>query len=244
MNPSRIDAIDARWSLIRQAHAGDLDSVAARQALVLRYAGAIRKYLGKIVSQADDADELAQDAMMRLMRGDFAGADPTRGRFRDFLKTALRNMAKNYWANLKRRRLGTADLDQIAGADENDLAWQQAWQATVLDQAMAAVAHADTQSTTRHAAVLKLRTDFPDASSEELAAKLSERTGHPVRAEAARQLLRRARLRLAECLVEEIHRGLEDNTPARVLEELADLRLLELVRDFLPDDFAATGCLK
>ena len=245
MNPSRIDAIDTRWSLVRLAHAGDVGSAEARRILVLRYAGAVRKYFGKIVAHVDDADELAQDSMMRLMQGDFAGADPTRGRFRDFLKTALRNMARNYWAKQKRRRPTESNLEFIAAADdEHDADWQFAWQKTVLDHAMAALRNAENSDAARRfAAVLKLRTEFPDADSEELAVKLGAQMGEPIRADAARQILRRARLRFAECLIEELRRGLDDETPARILEELADLKLLEYVRDFLPDDYAQHGRL-
>ncbi len=91
----RIDAISTRWSLLRIAHGTHPDTSKARQMLVLRYASAVRKYVGAIVRKGEDADELAQDVVLRLMRGDFAGADPTKGRFRDFLKMAVRNMIHN-----------------------------------------------------------------------------------------------------------------------------------------------------
>jgi RNA polymerase sigma factor (sigma-70 family) len=247
MNPSRLDAIDTRWSLIRLAHAGAMDAntTQARQALVLRYAGALRKYLGKIVANPDDADELAQDAMMRLMQGDFAGANPTRGRFRDFLKTAVRNMVRNYWTKQNRRKPADADLTQLPDDDEtNDIEWQAAWQKTVLDHALAALKSSEKSGAAgAFSRILKLRADFPDATSEELAAKLSAELGTAVRPDAARQMLRRARLKFAECLIDELRRGLDDDTPARVLEELADLQLLEHVRDFLPADYAISGQL-
>src|SRR5262245_5988742 len=103
MPKERIDAITTRWSLLRLAHDASADTVQARQALVLRYASAIRRYLGAVLRSRDDADELAQEVIVRLMRGDFAGADPSRGRFRDFLKTAVRNMVSNHWSKQSRR---------------------------------------------------------------------------------------------------------------------------------------------
>ena len=56
-------------------------------------------------------------------------------------------------------------------------------------------------------------------------------------------MLRRARLRFAEALVDEVACGLADPTPARVAEELASLGLLEYVKDFLPEDWASKGQL-
>ena len=50
-DPSRLDAIATRWSLVRAAHASGKpeDAAAARQALVLRYARAIRRQLSSTV---------------------------------------------------------------------------------------------------------------------------------------------------------------------------------------------------
>jgi hypothetical protein len=44
--------------------------------------------------------------------------------------------------------------------------------------------------------------------------------------------------------VTEIGIGLADPSPARVAEELAAIGLLEHVKDFLPDDWDATGVLR
>lgn len=243
---SRLEAIPTRWSLVQQAHAGGpLNATAARQALVLRYAKSIRRYVGGMVKSAEDADELAQDVVMRLMKGDFAGADPTRGRFRDLLKTATRNMVHNHWAKANRRKTADADLDLVGKDDDADPRWEAEWQANVLDHAWAALKETERKTPTSPSfTLLKMRADFPDATSDELAEKLSAKTKTPVRADACRQMLRRARLRFAEALVTEVGVGLADPSPARVAEELAALGLLEYVRDFLPDDWATTGELK
>jgi DNA-directed RNA polymerase specialized sigma24 family protein len=244
---SRLEAIATRWSLIRDAHAGGapLNVTAARQALVLRYAKSIRRYVGGIVKKADDADELAQDVVMRLMKGDFGGADPNRGRFRDLLKAAVRNMVHNHWAKANRRKTADADLGLVGKEDADDLAWTAEWQANVLDLAWSALKEFERKNPANPAhTLLKLRTEFPDATSDELAEKLSQKTKTTVRADACRQMLRRARLRFAEAVVTEVGVGLADPSPARVADELAALGLLEYVRDFLPDDWAATGSLK
>src|SRR5262249_51889093 len=143
MNPdaSRLEGIDTRWSLIREAHAAGTprNATAARQALVLRYARAIRRYVGGIVTNTADADELAQDAILRLMAGDFAGADPNRGRFRDLLKTAVRNMIHNHWDKANRRRAANLDVNVAGAAETPDAEWDAAWRQAVLDLAWAAL---------------------------------------------------------------------------------------------------------
>jgi RNA polymerase sigma factor (sigma-70 family) len=245
MNPSRLDAIDTRWSLLRLAHAGpgDAGTAAARRALVLRYATAVRKYVSKLVANRDDADELAQDAVVRLMQGDFAGADPARGRFRDLLKLAVRNMVRNYWEKQKIRKTAVAELDRLAAGDDGTEAeWLAEWRQVVLDHAMAALRRPESADPAVPAEfVLQQRIGVPDASSAELADLLSRELGRPIRPDAARQMLRRARKKFAACLVEELRNGLEEDRPDAILTELADLGLLEYVRDFLPVDFAESG---
>ncbi len=242
----RIEAIETRWSLLRLAHTSGTDTAQARQALVLRYAPAVRRYVGAMVRQQDDADELAQDVVLRLMRGDFAGADPSRGRFRDFLKTAVRNMVQNHWAKESRRQTEALAAEPASpnSESERDQEWLAAWQKTVLDQALNGCRDTEPgKSGSQAYLLLKLRTDFPDATSDQLAEKLGAKLGTIIKPDAFRQMLRRARLKFAQSLIREIENGLDEETPQRVLEELAALGLLEHVRDFLPEDYARSGHL-
>ena len=243
---SRLEAIQTRWSLIHEAHLSGTpqNATLARQALVLRYAKSVRRYVGGILQASDDADELAQDLVMRLMKGDFAGADPNRGRFRDLLKTAVRNMVRNHWAKANRRRPADVELDAVADREASDPTWDALFQTNVLEHAWEAIRDFERKTPTNPAyTLLKLRTEFPDASSDDLAAKLGVKLGKTIRADAGRQMLRRARLRFAEALVDEVACGLADPTPARVADELASLGLLEYVKDFLPEDWASKGQL-
>jgi hypothetical protein len=205
--------------------------------LVLRYARAIRRYVGGLVADNAGADDLAQEVLVRLLQGDFAGADPNRGRFRDLLKTAVRNLVRNHWDRQKRRRPADRDVDELAdaGADRLDAAWAAEWRSLVLDHAWSALAETERhQPKSLSFTVLRLRADYPEESSAGLAAKLSDKLGTPVRADALRQMLCRARQRFAELLVAEVEAGLAEPTPQRVAEDLAALGLLEHVRDFLP----------
>jgi len=240
---SRFDAQPTRWSMIQKAHGQSIASGNdARQFLVMRYSSAIRRYVRAMTRDEDLADELTQDVIVRLLQGDFAGADPTKGRFRDLLKTAVRNMTKNHWAKQKVRKAVDYDVEQVenAASDTEFAVWDDSWQKQILDLAWAQLkAYQESHAGSVAYTILKLRTDFPDDSSDELAERLSQQIDQPVRADQARQQLRRARLRFAEMLVAEVVDCLDVATPDRIEDELAQIGLLDRIRDVLPQNWAS-----
>jgi DNA-directed RNA polymerase specialized sigma24 family protein len=248
--PARLDEIATDWSLLRLAHQHSVTGAGpARDALALRYNAAIRGYVGALVKDPQDADELAQEALVRILRGDFARADPQRGRFRDFLKVAVHNLVRTYWSRKQRRAGKDVDVARLADAGAPDplseAEWTARWQRSVLQLTWSALeAHQRAHPESIAWTLLRLRVDHPDDDSTRLAARLSEAVGRTVRPTALRQQLRRARLRFAQLLIEEIARGLDDPTPERVEEELGDIGLMEYVRDFLPPDWRQRGELR
>ena len=106
--------------MLQRAHQGSTTSTQeARNALVLRYLPAARRYVEALMQNKQDSEDLVQDLVVRLLAGDFAGADPQRGRFRDLLKVAVRNMVHNYWSRSNRRRHVDIDLDIFAAETAN-----------------------------------------------------------------------------------------------------------------------------
>jgi DNA-directed RNA polymerase specialized sigma24 family protein len=243
---ARLDEIPTRWSLLRLAHRETIASAGpARNALVLRYARAIRNFVGALVKDPHDADEVAQEVVHRLLRGQFAAASPERGSFRRMLAVAAHNQARTLWARKRRQEGVPTDFDQLADdpigsalEEEGVSAWRQA----LLELAWRSLEEYErTHPGSVTYSVLRLRADFPDDESDQLAARLSEKTGRKFRPEAARQQLRRARVRFAQALLEEVARGLEGPTPERVEEELIDVGLMPYVQDFLPEDWRTRG---
>jgi len=230
---SYLGAITTRWSLLGRAHEGSASLAReARHTLVLRYLPAIRRYVGAMLERDQDADDVTQDVVVRLLAGDFAGADPERGRFRDFLKVAIRNMVRNRWASQKRRR--SVDLDVGNLADERDDAdddpWLAEWRKGVLDLAWTSLEKYQKERPGSVAyTVLRLRVDHADDNSEQLAERLSQAVGQTVRAEALRQRLHRARAQFADLLIAEVAKGLHEPTPERIEEELVALELVDLL---------------
>ena len=84
---------------------------------------------------------------------------------------------------------------------------------------------------------LRLAADHPDEDSPALAARASALTRRPLRPDALRKQISRARRRFAQLLVNEIRQTLEHRGAAKVVEELNQLGLMEYVRDYLPESF-------
>jgi RNA polymerase sigma factor (sigma-70 family) len=239
-DPERLDAISTRWTLLRQAHEGSAASSAeARNSLVLRYVPAVRRFVGGMVRNDQDADDLTQDIVARFLSGGFAGAAASRGRFRDFLKTAVANAVRDHWRRQKRRHGVDYDVAAVAGSEDSgeEDAWDAEWRARVLGLVWDAMQEQQLRQPGSHSyTLLKLRTEFPDDTSEQLADKFMGWTGAPLRADALRQKLRRARLQFVDLLVAELGRTMDQPSPEKIEEELVVLGLIDLVRDLLPQD--------
>lgn len=234
----RLDGIETQWSLLRRSSGMTSgDAAAARQLLVLRYAKAIRGYSRALVGNDEGADELSQDVVVRLLQGDFAGADPDRGRFRDLLRTAIRNMARNRWAKSATRQASPLLDDHRADdADDDNDPWLDQWRDTLLDNTWQELRTSQEKTPGSWLyAVLRARTDHPDESSEALAERLSNEWKRPINAASVRQNLKRARTRFCELLVNELREGLDHPTRERLQDELIAIGLWSLVKDALPE---------
>ena len=199
---------------------------------------AVRRYVGAMLSSSQEADDVTQDLVVRFLAGDFAGADPQRGRFRDLLKVAVCNMVRSHWAWENRRRGVALDIDRVpADEDDSDQCWAVEWRQSVLDLVWKALEqHQQARPGSMAFTLLRLRTAYPDDSSDQLAARLSEQTGQALRAHAVRQKLR-ARVQFADLLISEIAKGLDAPTVEKIEDELAELGLIDHVRTLLPDDW-------
>lgn len=98
----RLSRIVSLWTFVRRAHGEPGE--AAREALLERYGGAIRRYLLGALRDEDAADEVFQEFSLKLVGGAFQRADASHGRFRNFLKTALFHLIIDHQRHRQRRR--------------------------------------------------------------------------------------------------------------------------------------------
>ena len=100
----RLSRMSTVWTMVFEAHGGEADAAtAAMSGLALRYSGVVYRYLLGAVRDPDAAAELSQELALRILRGAFRHADPSRGRFRDYLKTALIHLVDDYRAAQRAR---------------------------------------------------------------------------------------------------------------------------------------------
>jgi RNA polymerase sigma-70 factor (ECF subfamily) len=237
---ARLSALRTRWTLLAQAHGADADAAeTARRDLLLRYHRAVYRYLLGMLREPAAAEELAQEFAVRFLRGDFRNADPGRGRFRDFLKGALRHLACDHWRRRSRSpaALGEDQAEECAapGGDPDDLdrPFLEHWREDLLARAWEALQEEEGRSGRPHHRVLRHRAEHPEAPIGELAAWFSGLRGRPVSDEAFRQLLHRARARLADLLVAEVAQSVPTDDPEVVAEELIALDLMGYCRSAL-----------
>src|SRR5262249_7317934 len=93
----RLSQISTLWSMFQQAHEGSPEQAgAASRELLARYGGAVYRYLLGALRDPDAASDLSRESAWRFVRGDCRRADAGRGRFRDYLKTALSHLITDH----------------------------------------------------------------------------------------------------------------------------------------------------
>jgi RNA polymerase sigma-70 factor (ECF subfamily) len=201
----------------------------------LRYAPAIQGYFGSFIKNPEDAEDAAQDFFLRIMRRGFPGFAAARGRFRDYLKTAIRNAARSYMQRHRRRLNDSLALALLCPAPESELALDQQfiayWRWCLVKRAWAALRqYQDSWPGNLFHTVLRLKVRYPEHDSVKLAARASALVGYPIQAAAYRKQVSRARRLLAELLVREVRTTLHDPSPEELEQELIDLGLWNRIR--------------
>jgi RNA polymerase sigma-70 factor (ECF subfamily) len=237
INPNLpLNEITTLWTVVRQAHAGDAGVNQAQRLLLERYCGAVYRYLLASVRDRDVADELFQEFALRFVRGDFRNASPERGRFRDFVKTAVFHLIVD-WQNrrAKQRPVQLQEVPEVAdqGTVPSEREFIESWRSEILSRTWQALEADSRASDQAYYRVLRFRADHPDQPSADLATQLSAEMGRAVTADWVRQTLRRARDRFADLLLDELAASLEDATPDRLEQELIDLELLSYCQQAL-----------
>ena len=236
---SRLEEISTRWNQV-----GD------PLQFVMRYGPAIEKYLVALIGNPNDAADVSQQFLTTMMQHRFANASESEGRFRQYLKTAVRNAARMYFRKQKSAKDVAVAPDWLADLPQREpqaeAKYLDGWRRCSLDRAWAAL-HRQQQATPNSLvfAVMQLNREFGEQEdSAALAQRLSASIGREVSAEAFRKQLSRARRSFAELLVREVAQTLQDPTPEDVEAELAETGLMRSIRSFLPADWRDWLCSK
>jgi RNA polymerase sigma-70 factor (ECF subfamily) len=243
----RLNQIPTFWTVIRQAHADDDDEArAARGQLLERYRPAIQRYLLGAVRSPDVADELFQDFACRFLSGALRGADPNRGRFRDFVKGVLYHLVTDHHNKRKRSPLHLGTDNPEPGEDcslaaERDAAFLSEWRNLLLSRTWAALQRHQEQTARPYFSLLRFRAENVTLTSAQIAELFIDPQGKKMNAAAIRKTLERARDCFSDLLLDEIAQAVDAPNRADLEEELCELGLLEQCRDALQRRFAPTA---
>src|SRR5262249_25167601 len=147
------------------AHSDQRDVASpAQMQMLLRYSGAIQRYLLGALRDPEAAQELSQEFAFRFVRGDFQGADPDRGRFRDYLKTILFRMVANYFKQRseQRRPLPEVVADPLATPPEGpdpERAFLDVWRGELMDRAWQSLAQVQKSTGHPYETVLRMKVE-------------------------------------------------------------------------------------
>lgn len=228
----RLSQISTNWLDVFAAHGDARDQrLEAQQELLLRYAGAIYRYVLSAVRDTHAADDLTQEFAFRFVRGDFRRADPEQGRFRDFLKRALINLITDHYRR-QRKRSRMTDVyvvESSTGDCESRLetSFDEVWRQELLARTWQALADSDRQTRSAFTVVLRFRAEHPELTSAQMADQLVIPLERTVSSAWVRQTLRRARARFGELLRVEVRRTLRTSNDDAVDDELASIGLLK-----------------
>lgn len=231
-----LSQIETAWNEIFRAHRGrDDESTRAMNEILLRYEGAIRRYLLALTRDPDLADELAQDFAVRFLRGDFHRADPERGRFRDLIKRAVHNLVIDDKRRRRTRPRATPSgtLEPIAAPEtcaDLDREFIDYWRSEVLEHAWNELKRSEKPGGAPYYTVLRFRVDHPELRSHEIADRLAIALGRTTTAGWVRQTLSAARGKYLDLVIEEVARTLGGPSDDRLEDELRNLGLWEYCR--------------
>jgi RNA polymerase sigma-70 factor (ECF subfamily) len=220
--------ISTRWSALKDP-----------QRFLLRYSPAIRAYLVALIRDEHDVEDVLQDFLARFVERGLPKIDNARGRFRDYLKAAVRNAAFTFWRRKRASQLTEAQWEAIEdrAMREADAEYDSHWTKCLIERVWQAVeAYETAHAGSYPAVVLRIHLEHHEQEdSTQLARRLSAAIGRTVRPEAYRQQLRRARKLFGELLIAEIGQTLENPAREFVEAELADLGVLDRLRPLLDD---------
>ncbi len=241
LDESRLSQLTTRWSVIFEAcHGPDRADKAAQADVLERYCGAIYRYALRVLGDPDLAEEACQEFAYRFVRGDFRHADPSKGRFRDYVKTAVIHLLGEFHRQRKTRARTTPLEGQLAVApltpppiEAEEAEFLALWRKELLNRAWREMEQQQSASGPPYYAALRLKAESPEMSAADIALRLRSAEQGDYTAAGVRQVLHRSREVFAEKLLAEVSRSMLSNDLDSLADELAELDLLIYCREAL-----------
>lgn len=233
----RLTEIPTEWTLVRTSQTPipegasmSAESVDATHVLIGRYHDAVERFLRMKLRDENLVDEVKQEFWTKFLSQKLAGADPSKGRFRDYLRTVLHRLIIDHFRGRKLQPLPPGDLIDPSSADED---FDHVWRELVIKRVLSRLETYELGiANNRYWTVLNLRLTHPDAPIEELASRVSEANHRTTTPEAFRKTLQRARRKFLDLLIEELRETIHPADPEDIEAEIYDLGLGTLYRRY------------
>ena len=113
------------WTTITSAHTPGPTREKAMHELISRYHDAVDRYLRLKLRDKELANDVCQEFWTKLLSNKLAGADKSKGRFRDYLRTVLHRLIIDHFRTRKLQSLPPGDLLDPSSPDEGfDRVWR------------------------------------------------------------------------------------------------------------------------
>jgi RNA polymerase sigma-70 factor (ECF subfamily) len=190
----------------------------------------VERYLKLKLRDPNLVDDVRQEFFQKLLNHKLAGADESKGRFRDYLRTVLHRLIIDHFRSRKLQPLPPGDLVDLSAPDQD---YDRIWREAVIRRVWSRLeTYEATTPNNRYAAALHLRVGHPDAPIEDLARQLADQTSARVTPEGFRKTLQRARSKFLELLMEELRVTIHPATQEDIEAEIFDLGLGNLYRRY------------
>jgi RNA polymerase sigma-70 factor (ECF subfamily) len=230
LEPERLSNLETSWTQIREAHAVGPAGQAAMRELIGRYHDAVERYLKLKLRDPNLVDDVRQEFFQKLLNRKLAGAEESKGRFRDYLRTVLHRLIIDHFRTRKLQPLPPGDLIDPSAPDHD---YDRIWREAVIKRVWSRLeTYEATTPKNRYAAALHLRVGHPEAPIDDLARQLAVQTATRVTAESFRKTLQRARSKFLELLMEELRVTIHPATQEDIEAEIYDLGLGNLYRRY------------
>jgi RNA polymerase sigma-70 factor (ECF subfamily) len=211
------------WATITTAHTAGPEGQRAMHELVSRYHDAVERYIRLKIRDRHLADEVIQEFWHKVLTHKLSGADQSKGRFRDYVRTVLHRLVIDHF---RTRKLQALPLGELLDPSRPDSDYDRVWRDVVIKRVLARLDTFEIQTPkNRYATVLNLRLKNPDASIEELTERINAQSEHSTTPEAFRKTLQRARAKFLELLILELKETIHPATPEDIEAEIYDLGL-------------------
>jgi RNA polymerase sigma factor (sigma-70 family) len=229
-----------RWSLVLTAPGTGDAAEQARAKLLERYHEAVYRYLLGRLGDPHRAGEVYSNFAVRVLECHpfLARADPTRGRFRDYLKAVLWRMVideirgRDNHAPLAHGDSSgfepAAPPPEPSPSERDEADFLACWRQEVLNQAWKALEEQERRTGQPYCTAVRLRETNPNIRSQPLAEQVSAALGRKFTADGIRKVVQRGREMFGDLLVAEVVRSLRKTPEDVVTAEQAGQELVEL----------------